>query len=63
MLYSNYQLLIVMGIESIAVKVAAPYTKRAQKHIGWDKEHTSMTDFANNAFKLYLESLGEKIEN
>ena len=41
-------------IESIAVKVAAPYTKKAQKYIGWDKEHTTMTDFANNAFKVYL---------
>ena len=47
-------------IESIAVKVASPYTKRAQKYIGWNKSHPSMTDFANNAFRLYLESLGEE---
>jgi hypothetical protein len=45
---------------SIAVKVATPYTKSAQKYIGWDKDHVSMTDFANRAFKLYLEILGEE---
>ena len=41
-------------VDSIVVKVAAPYAKRAQKYIGWDKEHTTMTDFVNNAFKMYL---------
>jgi hypothetical protein len=47
-------------IETVAVKVAAPYTKKAQQYIAWNKIHPTMTDFANNAFKFYLESLGEK---